>query len=91
MKLGTESRVVRLFWVRVHTGIAENERADDLARRATHTKKTTADYDKFPLSYTKKVFKVGSLEKRQERCSEGSTDEITKCFFPRVEQAYRVL
>ncbi|GBP89234.1 Retrovirus-related Pol polyprotein from type-1 retrotransposable element R1 3 [Eumeta japonica] len=27
----------------------------------------------------------------QERYAEGSTGKITKCFFPRVEQAYRVL
>ncbi|GBP35915.1 hypothetical protein EVAR_23164_1 [Eumeta japonica] len=35
--------------------------------------------------------KVASLEERQKRYAEGSTWEITKCFFPRAEQAYRVL
>ncbi|GBP95481.1 hypothetical protein EVAR_65212_1 [Eumeta japonica] len=44
-----EGRAVCLFWVRAHAGIAGNERADELARRAL-TKKTAADYDKFPLS-----------------------------------------
>ncbi|GBP22762.1 hypothetical protein EVAR_13553_1 [Eumeta japonica] len=45
-----EGRAVRLFWVRAHVGIAGNERADELVKRAALTKKTAADYDKFPLS-----------------------------------------
>ncbi|GBP04179.1 hypothetical protein EVAR_19129_1 [Eumeta japonica] len=67
------------------------ERADELARRAALTKKTAADYDRFPLSYAKRVIRAASLEEWQERYAEGGTGEITKCFFPRVEQAYRVL
>ncbi|GBP90777.1 Putative 115 kDa protein in type-1 retrotransposable element R1DM [Eumeta japonica] len=38
-----------------------------------------------------KVIRAASLEEWQERYAEGGTGEITKCFFPRVEQAYRVL
>ncbi|GBP14592.1 Putative 115 kDa protein in type-1 retrotransposable element R1DM [Eumeta japonica] len=86
-----EGRAVRLFWIRAHVGIAETERAVELARRTALTKKTAADYDKFPLSYAKKVIRVAILEEWQELYAEGSTGEITKCFFPRVEQAYRVL
>ncbi|GBP16851.1 Apolipophorins [Eumeta japonica] len=36
---------------RAHAEIARNERADKLARRVALTKKTAADYDKFPLSF----------------------------------------
>ncbi|GBP51479.1 hypothetical protein EVAR_44454_1 [Eumeta japonica] len=36
--------------------------ADALARRAALTKKTAADYDRFPLSNAKKVIRAASLE-----------------------------
>ncbi|GBP85778.1 hypothetical protein EVAR_84594_1 [Eumeta japonica] len=82
---------VRLFWVRAHAGTTGNERADELARNAALKKKTAADYDRYPLSYAKKVIRAASLDEWQQRYTEGGTGEITKCFFPRVEGAYRVL
>ncbi|GBP97447.1 Retrovirus-related Pol polyprotein from type-1 retrotransposable element R1 3 [Eumeta japonica] len=86
-----EGREVRLFWVRAHAGTTGNERADELARNAALKKKTAADYDRYPLSYAKKVIRAASLDEWQQRYTEGGTGEITKCFFPRVEGAYRVL
>ncbi|GBP46674.1 Retrovirus-related Pol polyprotein from type-1 retrotransposable element R1 3 [Eumeta japonica] len=66
-----------------------NERVD-LARNAAF-KKTTADYDRFSLSFAKKAIRAVSLEVWQKRYVEGSTSEITKCFFLRVKEAYRIL
>ncbi|GBP77368.1 hypothetical protein EVAR_40021_1 [Eumeta japonica] len=37
------------------------------------------------------VNRTASLVEWQERYAEKNTDEITKCFFPRVEQAYKEL
>ncbi|GBP92228.1 Putative 115 kDa protein in type-1 retrotransposable element R1DM [Eumeta japonica] len=74
-----------------HAGTTGNERADELARNAALKKKTAADYDRYPLSYAKKVIRAASLDEWQQRYTEGGTGEITKCFFPRVEGAYRVL
>ncbi|GBP45243.1 hypothetical protein EVAR_28991_1 [Eumeta japonica] len=54
-------------------------------------KKTTVDYNCFPLSFAKKTIRVASLEEWQKSYSEGSAGGITKCFFPGVEEAYRIL
>ncbi|GBP39712.1 hypothetical protein EVAR_25536_1 [Eumeta japonica] len=85
-----EGREVRLFWVRAHAGTTGNERADELARNAALKKKTAADYDRYPLSYAKKVIRAASLDEWQQRYTEGGTGEIT-ALLPRVEGAYRVL
>ncbi|GBP19503.1 hypothetical protein EVAR_102050_1 [Eumeta japonica] len=61
-----EGRAVR-FWIRAHARIAGNERADELARRAGLTKKTAADYDRFPLSYARKLIRAARLEEWQQR------------------------
>ncbi|GBP60538.1 Retrovirus-related Pol polyprotein from type-1 retrotransposable element R1 3 [Eumeta japonica] len=77
--------------VRAHARIVGNEHADELARSTALTKKTAVEYDRYPLLHAKKVIRAASLEEWQQRYAEGSTGEITKRFFPRVEQAYRVL
>ncbi|GBP28251.1 hypothetical protein EVAR_19100_1 [Eumeta japonica] len=55
------------------------------------TKKTRADYDRHPLIYAERVIRETSLENWLERYTEGSTSEVTKCFFLRMEIGCKVL
>ncbi|GBP08801.1 hypothetical protein EVAR_71225_1 [Eumeta japonica] len=91
MDIVAKGREVRLLWVRAHADTAGNERADELARNAALKRKTAVDYDRFLLSYAKKAIRAASLDEWQQRYTERSTGEITKCFFPQVEEAYRIL
>ncbi|GBP56674.1 hypothetical protein EVAR_12353_1 [Eumeta japonica] len=67
----------------------EGEKGRDRQARSL-TKKMDADYNRFLLSYVKKVIMAASLKEWQKQYADESTDEVTKCFFSRVEQAYRV-
>ncbi|GBP78450.1 hypothetical protein EVAR_52255_1 [Eumeta japonica] len=64
-EIAAEGRAVHLLCVRPHAGIAGNERADELARRAAFTKNTETDYDQFPLSQAKKMISAAILEEWQ--------------------------
>ncbi|GBP96368.1 hypothetical protein EVAR_65698_1 [Eumeta japonica] len=52
----------------------ESRETSGRARQARRPKKTAADYDKFPLSYAKRVIRAASLEEWQERYAEGGTE-----------------
>ncbi|GBP98469.1 Putative 115 kDa protein in type-1 retrotransposable element R1DM [Eumeta japonica] len=67
-----EGRAVRLFWVRAHAGIAGTS-VRTSSPGAPPSPKTAADYDRFPLSYAKRVIRAASLEEWQERYAEGGT------------------
>ncbi|GBP18004.1 hypothetical protein EVAR_16949_1 [Eumeta japonica] len=49
-----------------------------LARNAALTKKTKADYNRYPLIHAKRVIRAVSLEEWQERYTEKSTGNIVK-------------
>ncbi|GBP27910.1 hypothetical protein EVAR_14101_1 [Eumeta japonica] len=66
--------------MRVHAGTVGNECADELVRNAALKKKTTADYDCFPLSFAKNAIRAASLEEWQKRYAEESTGKITNGF-----------
>ncbi|GBP87545.1 Radial spoke head protein 9 homolog [Eumeta japonica] len=57
-------------------------RDNKLVKQAAFKKKTAAEYDGFPLSYTKKLIRAASLEKWQKGYAERDTGEVIKCFFP---------
>ena len=86
-----EGRDVKLFWVRAHVGTPGNERADILAKEAALHKKTAPDYDRYPKSYAKRIIRADSVRTWQARCDASGTGEVTRLFFPSVEEAHRII
>ncbi|GBP41776.1 hypothetical protein EVAR_26898_1 [Eumeta japonica] len=104
-EMATLQRAIRTFWLMklgaifprsfwkarlcAYFGCAPSVQASSLDALPSPRRRT--NYNKFPLLYAKKVIRVASLEKWQERYAVESTGEDNKRFFPRVKQAYRVL
>lgn len=82
---------MELFWIRAHTGLPGNERADELAKMAALRSKVAPVYDYFPLSMAKRVIREATIKKWQDRYTESQTGKVTKMFFPDVKSAYKIL
>ncbi|XP_045488939.1 uncharacterized protein LOC123690117 [Pieris rapae] len=80
---------VKLFWVKAHAGRRGNERADQLAKEATNTKRRPV-YDRCPLSYIKKLIRAGTVREWVKRQSEETTGATTRMFLPDPEAAYKI-
>ena len=70
---------IELWWVRAHVGITGNERADELAKQAALYKKSAADYDRFPLSFAKRMIRQRTLDAWQQEYSESTKGRLRSC------------
>lgn len=90
-QLEEDHRYTILHWVRAHEGIPGNERADELAKKAALTKKTSYVYDLIPISFLKHSLRQNTIDVWNTRYKAAPTGKITKLFFPEVRKAYSVL
>ncbi|KAJ4447833.1 hypothetical protein ANN_09841 [Periplaneta americana] len=73
-----------ITWVRGHTGIVGNERADELAKMAANSD-VPLSYNLCPLSYIKKVAKEHYMQEWNERWVNSDKGILTKeLYFPTV-------
>lgn len=65
--LSAQNKVVKLFWIKAHVGLEENERADELAKEAAEVSKRKPDYDLCPVSYVKRCIRAETLDEWNRR------------------------
>lgn len=90
-QLCIDGKKVQLCWVKAHVGIAGNERADELAKRAALFNRERPGYDLFPLSFAKKSIRAASIEAWQDTYINATTGGTTRIFFKEVSKAYKIL
>ncbi|KAJ0182276.1 hypothetical protein K1T71_001645 [Dendrolimus kikuchii] len=82
---------VSLFWVKAHAEVKENDRADALAKAAARTLKVKPHYDRCPVSFVKRMIRMGTLDEWNRRFRDEPTASVTKFFFPNTECAYKTI
>ncbi|KAJ0170097.1 hypothetical protein K1T71_014703 [Dendrolimus kikuchii] len=86
-----QGKQVSLYWVKAHVDVRENERADELAKAAALSLKVKPLYDKCPVSFVKRQFRMGTVDEWNRRYCQESTASVTKLFFPEVTRAFKTV
>ncbi|XP_047543159.1 ribonuclease H-like [Vanessa atalanta] len=77
-----QNKMVFLFWIKAHTGLPGNERADCLAKEAALSSRRKPDYDQVPVSFVKRNIREKTLAEWNRRYQSGGTASVTRAFFP---------
>ncbi|XP_023243434.1 uncharacterized protein LOC111641493 [Centruroides sculpturatus] len=85
--IGEISQVVsiNLYWVRGHTGIYGNEKADALAKKA-HTITSNCSYAAIPLSVIKSKLSAIIMDNWQKEWDASTTGRLTHQFLPNISK-----
>lgn len=86
-----QNKKVSIFWIKAHIGLEGNERADKLAKDAAQKLKVKPYYEKCPISFVKRMYRLRTLDEWNRTYQNSNTGNTTKVFFPNVITAYSII
>ena len=84
------SIVFHFKWIKGHSGIDGNERADQMAKLAANLDQSLSVYNLYPLSFAKNHFKTETIKEWQQFWSSTTKGSQTKQFFPDIRDRLRM-
>lgn len=86
IRVENENWKIQLSWDKAHIGIQGNELADTLAKEAAANTVIMECYNKTPKSVVRSELGKKSADKWQRNWAHTTKGQITKEYFPRVEE-----